>query len=157
MPNMKQLKYGLIIVILICCGVPMFTSCSTDSADAPPEQPQEQVIPSPRVTSKRYLEVLEKDNLCKGWKPRKDEHILLVHNTSDITVPPSNTVNMAAFLKQQGVEDVKVMMDDFGESFGQPAHETGAVIFMVNAILQVRQTLDIKLWFNLSDINLFSE
>ena len=55
MPNMKQLKYGLIIVILICCGVPMFTSCSTDSADAPPEQPQEQVIPSPRVTSKRYV------------------------------------------------------------------------------------------------------
>ena len=109
------------------------------------------------AVSKRYLEVLEKDNLCKGWKPRKDEHILLVHNTSDITVPPSNTVNMAAFLKQQGVEDVKVVMDDFGESFGQPAHETGAVIFMVNAILQVCQTLDIKLWFNLSDINLFSE
>lgn len=36
-----------------------------------------------------------------------------------------------------------------------PAHETGAVIFTVNAILQVCKTLDIKLWFNLSDLKLF--
>ena len=107
------------------------------------------------AVSKRLLEVLEKDNLCKGWKPRKDEHILLVHNTSDITVPPSNTVNMAAFLKEQGVKDVTVVMDDYGKLFGQPAHETGAVIFTVNAILQVCKTLDIKLWFNLSDLDLF--
>lgn len=105
--------------------------------------------------SKRYWEALEKDNLCKGWKPRKDEHILLVHNTSDITVPPSNTVNMVAFLKEQGVENVSVMLDDYGSLFGQPAHETGAVVFAMSAIIQVCATLNIKVWFNLSDLNLF--
>lgn len=106
--------------------------------------------------SKRYFEVLEKDNLCKGWTPRKDEHIVLVHHASDITVPPSNTVNMAAFLKAQGIEDVNVMLSDFGTLQNLPAHESGAVIFASAVVSQVCSTLGINIWFNLSDLKLFN-
>lgn len=106
--------------------------------------------------SKRYFEVLEKDNLCKGWTPRKDEHIVLIHNASDITVPSSNTVNMAAFLKAQGVEDVNVMLNDYGTLPKLPAHETGALVFVSAAVSQICSTLGINIWFKLSDVKLFN-
>lgn len=102
--------------------------------------------------SKRYVEVLEKDNLCKGWTPRKDEHILLVHHSKDITVPPSNTKNLEAFLKAQGVENLKVTVGDFGYLNNLPAHESGAVIFVTSALAEVCKVLGIPVWFKLSDI-----
>lgn len=37
--------------------------------------------------SKRFMEAFEKDNLCKGWTPRKTERITLVHNELDGCVP----------------------------------------------------------------------
>ena len=102
--------------------------------------------------SKRYMEVLEKDNLCTGWYPRKDERILLVHHTKDITVPVANTANLYAFLKGQGAENVTLMMGDFGSLAGQPAHESGAIIFASLAVGEVCRTLGINVWFNISDI-----
>lgn len=105
--------------------------------------------------SKRYFEALDKDNLCKGWTPRKDEKIILVHHEKDRTVPVANAVNMAAFLKAQGVENLTVMVGDFGQLQNLTAHESGAVIFVTTAISEVCKILGISVWFKLSDLNLF--
>ncbi len=80
--------------------------------------------------SRLMTEALESDNICKGWTPRSDEKILLVHHTQDGAVPVENTLNLLAFLQHQGVTDIDVMVDDFGSIMGQPAHETGALIFI---------------------------
>ncbi len=102
--------------------------------------------------SKKYFEALEQDNLCKGWTPRKDEHIMLVHHALDITVPPVNTINLYTFLKAQGVEDVQVIAGDFGYFMNYPAHETGALIFATCAVGKVCEILNTNVWFDLSDV-----
>ena len=64
--------------------------------------------------SKRFLDVLDSENLCKGWTPRADEDILLFHTAYDKTVPPANTANLYEFLKAKGVTNVELMNQDFG-------------------------------------------
>lgn len=105
--------------------------------------------------SKHFFEVLDKDNLCKGWAPRKDEKIILVHHEKDMTVPAANTVNMANFLKAQGVENLKVQVADFGLLYGLPAHESGAINFAMTSVNEIRKILEIPLWFKLEDLHLF--
>ena len=105
--------------------------------------------------SKRFFEVLDRDNLCKGWTPRKNQKILLVHHDKDKTVPVANTVNMAAFLQEQGVEGLKVMKGDYGQLANRTPHEVGAVIFAVTAVSEVCQILGITVWFKLEDLNIF--
>lgn len=104
--------------------------------------------------SKRLFEVLEKDNLCKGWTPRKDERILLVHHTKDKTVPVANTESQAAFLQAQGVEQLKVTIGDFGQLQNRTPHESGAIIFVTSAIGEICKILDIPVWFKLSDLSI---
>ena len=80
--------------------------------------------------SQIMMNALDTDNLCKGWTPRNNEGITLVHHTQDGAVPVENTTKLAAFLQQQGVTDLEVIVDDFGSILGQPAHESGAIIFI---------------------------
>ena len=104
--------------------------------------------------SQRYMEALEKDNLCKGWHPRSENHILLVHNTKDITVPVENTENLRRFLLEQGVPEgnISYHVSNMGKLPNRPAHEMGAVFFAIHAIEKVCECLDIKVWI---DPNLF--
>lgn len=102
--------------------------------------------------SKKFMAALENGNLCKGWTPRKDENIILVHHTEDITVPVENTQNLYAFLKEQGVENVRLYVGDFGTLGNNPAHESGAIMFAGTALATVCEILDIDLWFNIFDL-----
>ena len=47
--------------------------------------------------SHRMMAALDGDNLCKGWTPRSDESLMLVHHTLDGAVPVENTLNLIAF------------------------------------------------------------
>lgn len=94
--------------------------------------------------AQQLLEALDSDNLCKGWSPRSDEQLILVHHTLDGAVPAENTSNLAAFLQQQGAMNVEVVMDDFGSYFGLPAHETGAMVFINTAKEWISQHLGIS-------------
>ena len=102
--------------------------------------------------SKSFLEVMAKDNLCTGWTPRTDEHIILVQHSKDITVPPANTVNLYNFLKSQGVEDVRLILGNFSKFAGQPAHKTGAIIFATSALVEICTILDIPVWIKIEDL-----
>lgn len=95
--------------------------------------------------SRRFLQVFEQDNLCAGWTPRFDEHIMLFHNTSDVTVPPSNTENLATFLQQHGVEP-DVCVSDMGSTEGADGHTIGAVFFSILAINKMAEILQIEPW-----------
>ncbi|MCR4602728.1 MAG: hypothetical protein K5683_04255 [Prevotella sp.] len=103
-------------------------------------------------TSQKMMQALDDDNLCKGWTPRKDEHITLVHHLKDTTVPAVNTVNMAKFLQEQGVEDLKVMVGDFGTLGTYPEHESGAIILATAALAKVTEVLGISIWFNIFEL-----
>ncbi len=108
------------------------------------------ISPTMLDTSSQYsrmmMEALERDNLCKGWTPRGDESLMLVHHTEDGAVPVENTVNLIAFLQQHGVTDLDVIMDNFGSYYGLPAHESGALVF-INATKEwLCQYLGISTW-----------
>lgn len=114
--------------------------------------------------SLKFMEVFEKDNLSKGWKPRGDERISLVHNKLDACVPYANTTQMAEFFKQAGftvdegrTEDRYVDGKVFVYSVNVPAlsektgtHEAGAIAFVAELVIVVCHYLDIKPWFNLT-------
>lgn len=65
--------------------------------------------------SRGLTEALDKENLCKGWTPRKDENILLIHHLKDGIVPVVNAEHLYAFLKDQGVENVEMQTTNFGQ------------------------------------------
>ena len=96
--------------------------------------------------SQIMMQALDSDNLCKGWTPRTNENILLLHHTQDGAVPVENTISMAAFLQQNGVNNVELMVDDFGSILGQPAHETGALVFINAAKEWLSNYLGITGW-----------
>lgn len=99
--------------------------------------------------SKRIIEKLDTDNLCKGWTPRKDEHILLVHHKADITVPVENAYNLYEYLHtDMGLENVELSVRDWGSLRGFSAHDTGALYFVLGAVNKVSQKLGILPWFN---------
>ena len=104
--------------------------------------------------SQKYMAALEKDNLCKGWHPRAENRILLVHNTQDITVPVENTENLYRFLIEQGVPEnnISYKVSNMGKLPNTPAHEMGAVFFAIHAITLVCEELDIKPWIDPSKI-----
>lgn len=107
--------------------------------------------------SQKYMAALEKDNLCKGWRPRAENRILLVHNTKDITVPVENTENLYRFLIEQGVpqDNISYKVSNMGSLSGTPAHEMGAVFFAIHAITLVCDELNIKPWIDPTKITGF--
>lgn len=113
--------------------------------------------------SRGLTEALDKENLCKGWTPRKDENILLIHHKNDGIVPVVNAEHLYAFLKEQGVEKVEMNVTDFGKyltllkllgfgdligSGGLLYHGSGAVVFLYLSMNWLREhygyTSDIK-------------
>ena len=108
--------------------------------------------------SKRYMAALEKDNLSKGWSPRKGEKVLLVHNVSDATVPVANAENMYKFFQSQGLNvstnkadnpDILVRIEDMGQIPGTlNAHNMGALIFVGESLSIVCDILQIPLWLH---------
>ena len=95
--------------------------------------------------SQRIMEVLDQNNLCKGWTPRGDEKIMLFHNTSDITVPPSNTENLYQFFQEHGI-DVELYLNDYGSTGTIDGHTAGALFFSVFAINKMAEILNIQPW-----------
>lgn len=92
--------------------------------------------------SHQLFSTLDQDNICKGWNPSHSAHILLFHNNDDITVPPSNTVNMYNFLVNGGAQDVVLDTASLGSGVsGEPAHEHGALTFLSHALSRVNQIL----------------
>jgi len=114
--------------------------------------------------SLKFMEVFEKDNLSKGWKPRGDERISLVHNTLDACVPYANTTKMAEFFKQAGFTvDVAFTSNRYqdGKVFVFPVilpalskkvgtHEAGAIPFVTELVTVICHYLDIKPWFTIT-------
>jgi len=114
--------------------------------------------------SLKFMEVFEKENLSKGWKPRGDERISLVHNMLDACVPYANTTQMEEFFKQAGFTVEKVRTDNRymdGKVFVFPVtmralsekmgtHETGALAFAAELVIVICHYLDIRPWFTLT-------
>ena len=78
----------------------------------------EQVITAPLFDldsdiSRGLTAALDKEDLCKGWTPRKDEDILLIHHKNDGIVPVVNAEHLYTFLKEQGVEKVEMSITNF--------------------------------------------
>lgn len=96
--------------------------------------------------SQRFLGAMQTDNLCQGWSPRGDERIVLFHNTQDITVPVENTENMYRYLTAHGVSNVTLDVADYGSSAALPAHESGALYFIVHTRDLVCDILGIEPW-----------
>lgn len=97
-------------------------------------------------TAQRYLAAMDQDNLCQGWQPRKDEHILLFHNTQDITVPVENTSNLHHFLLANGAQHVVLDTANYGSTDLLPAHEAGAIFFMIRCVNIMSEILGIEPW-----------
>jgi len=114
--------------------------------------------------SMKFMEVFEKDNLSKGWKPRGDERISMVHNTLDACVPYANTTQMSEFFKQAGFKvDQGITSDRYqdGKVFVFPVilpslsdkvgtHEMGAIAFVTELTTVICHYLDIKPWFTIT-------
>lgn len=116
--------------------------------------------------SLKFMKVFEQDNLSKGWIPRKEEHIDLVHNRRDACVPFENSVQMMEFFRRQGftivesekgdknpyadgtVYMVAVKLPALSETLG--AHEVGAIPFVVDLIQVICHYLKIDPWFTIT-------
>lgn len=114
--------------------------------------------------SLKFMEVFEKDNLSKGWKPRGNERISLIHNKLDACVPYANTTQMEQFFKDNGftvdVENTDNRYQD-GKVFVFPinipalsektgSHEVGALAFVTELITVICHYLEIKPWFTIT-------
>lgn len=91
--------------------------------------------------SVRFMEALDHDNLCHGWTPRGDEHILLFHSSQDITVPAINSQKMYDFLTSHGVQDVDLQIRDIAASASNPAHENASIAFVLQVLTKMREIL----------------
>ncbi len=114
--------------------------------------------------SKKIMEAQEKDNLSKGWKPRGNERISLIHNKLDACVPYSNTTKMAEFFKANGFTIDEGTTDNryvdgkvFVYSINIPAlsktvgaHEVAALAFVTELITVITHYLEIAPWFTLT-------
>ena len=96
--------------------------------------------------SQRFISAMQTDNLCSGWSPRIDEPIYLFHNTRDITVPVVNTLNLHRFLSSQRVANLTLDVADYGTSDAIPAHEMGAIYFMMHTTQSIADILKIEPW-----------
>jgi hypothetical protein len=111
--------------------------------------------------SKQFMAAFEKDNLSKGWSPRKGDKVLITHNRSDGAVPVVNAEKMYELFLSKGLNvsmksndqpDILVRIEDWGAwtLFNLPAHETGALMFVMATISKVCDELNIKPWFTIT-------
>lgn len=96
--------------------------------------------------SQRFFTALDLDNLCHGWTPRGDEHLMLFHGSQDITVPVANTYNLYNFLTASGVQDIDLQIHDISGTAASPAHESAALTFGLLAANKISDILGIELW-----------
>ena len=102
------------------------------------------------------MAAFQQEDLCSGWTPLQDEHITLVHNKSDLTVPVANAELFYAFAHdEQGLYNLKMEVKDWGSQFGQSAHETGGIWFALNCINKISSTLGILPWVDVFSIDVF--
>ncbi len=104
--------------------------------------------------AERFMKEFERDNLCKGWIPRKENRFLLVHNTKDTTVPMENTKNLYQFLSDQGIPKANISYNVSNMSFlnNRNPHAMGAVFFAINVIPVICDELKVKIWLDLNTI-----
>lgn len=114
--------------------------------------------------SKKYMEAFENDNLSKGWTPRGNERISLIHNTLDVCVPYANTTMMANFFKEHGfaidehgsdnryvdgrIYVYSVSFPALSPKFG--THEMAALAFVAELTTIITHYLDIDMWFTIT-------
>ena len=79
--------------------------------------------------SRRVMEALSRESLCRGWSPRKEERIFLLHHNADDISPSVNTLLLYEFLQGQGVEQVELQVADF-LTLGISQHISGAAAFL---------------------------
>lgn len=110
----------------------------------------------------KFIEVFERENLSKGWKPLGTERVSLVHNILDGCVPYANMTQQAEFFKQQGFTLTQTSSQKFQDGtvylFAMPfpslsenvgAHEVGALNFVIEILSVVGHYLDIAPWFTI--------
>lgn len=111
-----------------------------------------QVLDFESDISKQLCAATDKENLCRGWKPRPDEKVTLVHNKSDEIVPVQNTENLIRFFEDHGLI-VHSRVEEFG---GIPdvfkSHYVGAVPFILDTFTEICATLGISLWVDASQV-----
>lgn len=94
--------------------------------------------------SHTIMAALDLDNICKGWTPRGDEHLMLFHSSKDITVPSANSENMYNFLTTHGVPagNIDLDIEEIDADGNNPAHEKAAETFVVKALFKVMEMLN---------------
>jgi hypothetical protein len=112
------------------------TNAMTDFAASP-------ILDLESDVSKRLMEALDKENLCKGWKPNEDSNVILIHNADDDTVPVENTDNLYFFLKDSGVSKAIRVKDHWGHIPSMNTHDSGAIVFIGVACLRVKSIIDL--------------
>ncbi len=89
------------------------------------------------------MQAMERENLCRGWAPRKDEDIFLLHHEADDISPVFNTQNLYAFLTQQGVDDVELKVGHFF-TLGISQHVSGASAFLTLVAHWIRDKYPVR-------------
>ena len=95
--------------------------------------------------SMALLAAFDHSNLCKGWTPRGDENIILLHNTCDNTVPPVNTENLNQFLAQHGIQ-AELYLENYGSTPESDGHTVGGVWFALLAVKRISEIMNIPQW-----------
>ena len=119
-----------------------------------PSQPygnflKEDILNLDSPISRRFLEAMAKENLCKGWTPRKAEKIFLSSSPSDDVVPSINAQLLYNFLvEEQGLTNVN-WYSSTGLSILIPEpvsrHVAAAADFIIRVVYILRSEYDI-LW-----------
>lgn len=119
-----------------------------------PSQPygnflKEDILNLDSPISRRFLEAMAKENLCKGWTPRKAEKIFLSSSPADDVVPSINAQLLYNFLvEEQGLTNVN-WYSSTGLSILIPEpvsrHVAAAADFIIRVVYILRSEYDI-LW-----------
>ena len=102
--------------------------------------------------SKKFIEAMNKESLCRGWAPWLNEQITLVHNKVDDTVPVVNAENLIRFLENQGLT-IDSHIENYQEIPGVlPPHFWGAAPFFTGSISRICSILGIGFWIDMSKV-----
>ena len=106
---------------------------------------------------KKFSAAMEKENLCSGWEPSKEENIVIEHNESDNVVTVENARALLKFFEDKGLsvsqhdenKDSGVIdyIDDFGDMtafMNIGPHPWGALPFLVEIISHIQDLPGLK-------------